>query len=109
MKNIQIISYIILILWVALIFVSCQKTASVDDEREYRSGYQYGEKIAKQDTIDFGCTGTIDNPSSNVTVQQEKYLGKLKKTKSDKYIKGFLWGYQSSFKDYLDLHCRGSR
>lgn len=91
-----------------VLFISCQTTASYDNEREYRNGYKYGEKIAKQDAIDHACTGTIGNPSSNVWFQQQKYIKELEKTQSKKYLKGFSWGYKSSFNEHMDIYCGSS-
>lgn len=109
MKKSNLVCLIIVILLIPLMFISCQKTMSVDDEREYRNGYKNGEKVAKQDAIKHGCTGTIENPSSNVYFQKRKYRAELEKTESDKYIKGFLWGYESAFIDHIGLYCGGNR
>jgi hypothetical protein len=90
------------------VLISCQKSFSIEDEQEYQKGYQYGEKIAKQDAIDHACTGSMDNPSSNIWFQQRKYLKNLKETHSKKFIKGFLHGYEYSFRDHMDIYCNGS-
>ncbi len=97
----------ILFIAISITLISCQKTVSMGNgnEQEYYNGYHYGEKIAKQDAIKHACTGTIENPSSNVWFQKRKYLGDLKETKSNKYIKGFLGGYESSFEDHMRLYC----
>ena len=108
MKKFKFFYYIAGILLISLITVSCQKNASVDDEREYRLGYNEGEKVAKADAIEHGCTGTVRNPSSNVYFQKRIYRAELKKTKSDKYIRGFLWGYENAFVDHIGLYCGGA-
>lgn len=105
MENSKYGLYFILIITITITFISCQKTVSVEDEREYYSGYQDAEKIAKQDALKHACTGTIENPSSSVWFQKKKYLAELKKTRSEKYIKGFLWGYESSFIGHMRTYC----
>ncbi len=105
MKLFKYMYYPVMMIAIAILFVSCQTTGSADNEREYRSGYKYGEKMAKQDAIDHACTGTIYNPSSNVWLQQQKHIKELEKTHSKKYIKGVYWGYKASFTEHMDIYC----
>ena len=71
MKKSTRIFHVILILSVTIALASCQKTFLVDNDREYYSGYRYGEKIAKKDAIRHSCNGTIMYPLTSVWLQKK--------------------------------------
>lgn len=94
-----------LALTLAVLFLGISPgTVFANSEGDYRSGYKHGQKVAKEDALNFkgyrsGITGQIE---------RQKHIENLRQTQSDGYIKGFRWGYEASFDEHIKVyspHC----
>ena len=100
MNFIKNLSFVLILTLSLTGLVLIQNTAFANEEGEYRNGYTYGQQVAKEDAIKFNGSRS----SINVGFEQKKYLSDLRQTKSEKYIKGFLWGYEASFNEHIRVY-----
>ncbi len=90
-----------------LLTVSCQSTGQVTPNNDYYAGTHAGERLAKQDALNYRC---IDYPMQVPIIIRNNINNHLKgdiSNYSKTYIKGFKWGYRAAFKDYTNTYCGG--
>ena len=105
--------FIILLVTVLLVTVSCANSLIPADRSEYWKGYDMAEAFAKKDAMssfcpDFSGIGKFSGSPGSIEVmrKEQKYIKNFREQgRSETFINGFQFGYEESFYQFLDLYC----
>jgi hypothetical protein len=82
---------------------SCATYQSSATKSDHAKGYAAAWEYAKQDAIKDMC---FRNPRYTYWQVRKKYKQLLEdQGRSETYISGFYYGYESSYHDFYDLYC----
>jgi hypothetical protein len=91
-------------LLIILFLVSCATSQSSPLESDHLKGYNAAEEYAKKDAMKHIC---FKYPKLGYVNSKTKEYTKLLQNqgRSETFIKGFYFGYDNYYREFLDLYC----
>lgn len=91
-------------LFIILSIVSCATPQSSPTESDHLKGYNMAEEFAKKDAMKSICfrypkLGYVESKTWEYTKLLQN------QGKSETFIKGFYFGYNNYYREFLDLYC----
>lgn len=103
MKSLKLPLVILLVFISATI--SCQIAAPGRNNSDYYAGRKAGDACAKQDAMDIVCFRLLPWERIYPKGKLRELIAVLENEKSESFIRGFYWGYKTSYREYVDTYC----
>ncbi len=95
-----------LIFFSFIMISSCQMAPSPLYPKEYQDGYQFGENLAKMDSMECLNSGLFGNNALIIDLLEKKHLNELNPKKSEVFMEGFKKGYRYFIEIYYPAYCK---
>ncbi len=94
------------ILFALLIIPSCQMTPTPVYPKDYQDGYDFGENLAKMDSMECLSSGLFGNNSLIIDLLEKKHRNELDSKKSKVFMQGFKKSYRYFIEIYYPAYCK---
>lgn len=92
------------ILILCVIFASCTGLPLSEMSDDFKDGYRVGQTYSKRDVMSLGCYLLRQNATAHMEKKKHK-VRFSKEGKSADFVSGFSMGYESHFREYVDIYC----
>ncbi|UCD32100.1 MAG: hypothetical protein JSV38_15285 [Desulfobacterales bacterium] len=98
---------LMLSLLIILYIVSCASSQPSATESDHIKGYNMAKEFAKKDAMNHTCFGYRRYKRVGFAEYEARKYSKLlqDQNRSENFIKGFYAGYESYYREFLDLYC----